>query len=60
MLDQGRLVELRDKTSRLSIIGSILLLTNNTVGPSIQGVAKFKTTVKEDLTVLLDSVHSNM
>lgn len=59
MLDQGRLVELRDKTSRLSIIGSILLLTNNTVGASIQGVAKFKISLKEDLTVLLDSVHSN-
>lgn len=59
MLDQGRLVELRDKTSRLSIIGSILLLTNNTVGTSIQDVAKFKNSVKKNLTVLLDSVHSN-
>ncbi|KAK2586133.1 hypothetical protein KPH14_001407 [Odynerus spinipes] len=59
MLDKHRLIELRDKTSRLSIIGSILLLTNSTVGSSIQGVASFKMRVKEHLTVLLDSVHSN-
>lgn len=59
MLDKHRLIELRDKTSRLSIIGSILLLTNNTIGPSIQGVASFKSRIKEHLTVLLDSVHSN-
>ncbi|XP_012350121.1 T-complex protein 11-like protein 1 isoform X1 [Apis florea] len=59
MLDQGRLLELRDKTSRLSIIGSIILLVNNTVGAPIHGVSSFKKNIKQHLNVLLDSVHSN-
>ena len=59
MLDQGRLLELRDKTSRLNIVGSILLLVNNTVGPPIHGVLSFKKNLKEHLAVLLDPVHSN-
>lgn len=59
MLDQGRLIELRDKTSRLSITGSVILLINNTVGPPIHGVSGFKKDIKQHLSVLLDSVHSN-
>ncbi|OAD55150.1 T-complex protein 11-like protein 1 [Eufriesea mexicana] len=59
MLDQGRLLELRDKTSRLSIIGSVILLVNNTVGAPIHGVLSFKKNIKQHLNVLLDSVHSN-
>lgn len=59
MLDQGRLLELRDKTSRLSVIGSVILLVNNTVGAPIHGVSSFKKDIKEHLNVLLDSVHSN-
>lgn len=59
MLDQGRLLELRDITSRLTIVGSVILLVNNTVGAPIHGVSSFKKIVKEHLNVLLDSVHSN-
>ncbi|XP_043584983.1 T-complex protein 11-like protein 1 isoform X3 [Bombus pyrosoma] len=59
MLDQSRLLELRDKTSRLSIIGSVILLVNNTVGAPIHGVSNFKKNIKQHLNVLLDSVHSN-
>lgn len=59
MLDQGRLIELRDKTSRLSITGSVILLINNTVGAPIHGVSGFKKDIKQHLSVLLDSVHSN-
>ncbi|XP_076624505.1 T-complex protein 11-like protein 1 isoform X1 [Colletes latitarsis] len=59
LLDQDRLLELRDKTSRLSIIGAVILLVNNTVGAPIHGVSRFKKNIKQHLTVLLDSVHSN-
>lgn len=59
MLDQGRLLEIRDKTSRLSVIGSILLIVSNTVGAPVQGVASFKSNMKKHLNVLLESVHSN-
>ncbi|XP_011633237.1 T-complex protein 11-like protein 1 isoform X1 [Pogonomyrmex barbatus] len=59
MLDQGRLLELRDITSRLSIVGSVILLINNTIGAPIYGVSSFKKNIKEHLNVLLDSVHSN-
>ncbi|XP_020711995.1 T-complex protein 11-like protein 1 isoform X2 [Athalia rosae] len=60
MMDQGRLVELRDRTSRLSVVGSVLLVTNNTVGAPVQGVASFKQNIKQHITLLLDSVHSNV
>lgn len=59
MLDQGRLLELRDKTSRLSIVGAVILLVNNTVGEPIHGITTFKKNIKQHLNVLLDSVHSN-
>ncbi|KAG5322453.1 T11L1 protein, partial [Pseudoatta argentina] len=59
MLDQGRLLELRYITCRLSIIGSVILLVNNTIGAPIHGVLSFKKNIKEHLNALLDSVHSN-
>lgn len=59
MLDQGRLLELRDKTNRISIISSVLLLVNNIAGAAIQGVSSFKKNIKDHLNVILESVHSN-
>ncbi|XP_077258928.1 T-complex protein 11-like protein 1 isoform X1 [Temnothorax americanus] len=59
MLDQGRLLELRDITSRLSVVGSVILLVNNTIGAPIHGVSSLKKNIKEHLNALLDSVHSN-
>lgn len=59
MMDQGRLVELRDKTCRLCVVGSVLLVTNNTIGAPVQGVASFKDNIKQHVGVLLESVHSN-
>ncbi|XP_046747863.1 T-complex protein 11-like protein 1 isoform X2 [Diprion similis] len=59
MMDQGRLVELRDRTCRLCITGTVLLVTNNTIGAPLQGVTSFKNNVKQHLAVLLESVHSN-
>ncbi|XP_043483157.1 T-complex protein 11-like protein 1 isoform X1 [Leptopilina heterotoma] len=59
MLDQGRLLELRDKTNRMSIISSVLLLVNNIAGPAIHGISSFKKQIKDHLNVILESVHSN-
>ena len=59
MLDKGRLIELRNKINRLGIIGSIYLVANNIIGAPIQGVASFKQNIKQNLSVLLESVNSN-
>lgn len=59
MMDQGRLVELRDRTCRLAVLGSVLLVTNKTIGAPVQGVASFKNNVKQHVSILLESVHSN-
>ncbi|XP_012273619.1 T-complex protein 11-like protein 1 isoform X2 [Orussus abietinus] len=54
MLDQGRLMELRDKTCRACIIGSILLLC-----APVLSVTSFKKSLKEHVAILLEPVHSN-
>lgn len=55
MLDQGRLIDLRNKTNRLIILGSILLLLK----PVQNLTDQKKKEIKEHITVLLDSVTSN-
>ncbi|XP_034937275.1 T-complex protein 11-like protein 1 [Chelonus insularis] len=59
MLDQGRLIELRNKVNRLTIIGSIILICNSTIGMTAQAAEKLKKNIKKHLDVILDSVHSN-
>ncbi|XP_058794679.1 T-complex protein 11-like protein 1 [Phymastichus coffea] len=56
MLDQGRLLDLRNKTSRLAITGSILLLLKPLQHPLID---QHKQEIKEHVMVLLDSVESS-
>lgn len=56
MLDQGRLLDLRNKTSRLAITGSILLLLKPLQSPLTDEHIK---EIKEHIMVLLDSVASN-
>ena len=56
MLDQGRLLDLRNKTSRLAITGSILLLLKPLQLPSTD---EQKKEIKEHIMVLLDTVSSN-
>lgn len=55
MLDQGRLIDLRNKTNRLIITGSILLLLK-----PLQNLTDLqKKEIKEHAIVILDSVTSN-
>ena len=56
VLDQGRFLELRDKTSHLTLVTSILLVTYNTVGEAIAGVQSLKTKLKEQICTLLEGV----
>ena len=56
MLDQGRLLDLRNKTSRLAVTGSILLLLKTLQCPIND---EQKNEIKEHVIVLLNSVTSN-
>ena len=56
MLDQERLLNLRNKTSRLAVTGSILLLLKPYRCPFTD---QHKTMIKDHVAVLLDSVASN-
>lgn len=59
VLDQGRFLELRDKTSHLTLVTSILLVTYNTVGEAIAGVQALKTKLKEQICTLLEGVNKS-
>lgn len=53
-LDQARFLALRDKLKVMILVASVLLLTYSVVGPSIQGIADFKHTLKCHLQVLME------
>ena len=57
MLDQSRFLELRDKTSHLTLVTSILLVTYNTVGEAIAGVQALKKQLKDEICTLLEGVN---
>lgn len=54
VLDQSRLLELKDRTNRLTLVTSLLLVTYNTVGQSISGVQPLKVKMKEEICTLLE------
>ncbi|OWF42739.1 T-complex protein 11-like protein 1 [Mizuhopecten yessoensis] len=56
VMDQSRFTDLQDKTSRLTLVASILLVTYNTVGAAIAGVQTFKEKLKSEICVILDGV----
>ncbi|KAF2905642.1 hypothetical protein ILUMI_00532 [Ignelater luminosus] len=58
MLDEARLSALELTTSRLIIMGTILLVTGSYVGPDLQSIASFKDTIKEHSSILLQSVNA--
>ena len=57
VLDQGRFLELRDKTTHLTLVTSVLLVTYNTVGEPIAGVQSLKMKLKEQICTLLEGVN---
>lgn len=56
MLDQGRLLDLRERTQNLTLVTSVILVTYSTVGESIAGVQALKVKLKEEICTLLKDV----
>ncbi|XP_014662644.1 PREDICTED: T-complex protein 11-like protein 1 isoform X2 [Priapulus caudatus] len=57
LMDQSRFLELRDKTERIKLVASILLVTYNTVGGAISGITGFKEKLKDQINILLQDVN---
>lgn len=57
VIDQSRILEMRDKSQRLTIVASALLLTYSTVGAPIAGVQQLKEQMKTETLTILDGVH---
>jgi hypothetical protein len=53
LMDQNRFLTFRDKVTVFTLIGSIILVTFATVGPSIQSLTEFKQTLKQHLVLIL-------
>ncbi|KAL5010966.1 hypothetical protein ScPMuIL_013271 [Solemya velum] len=56
LMDQRRFMDLRDKTRRMTLVSSILLVTYNTVGAPISGVQSLKEKLNSEISVILDGV----
>lgn len=57
VIDQSRILEMRDKSQRLTIVASALLLTYSTVGAPIAGVQQLKEQMKTETLTILDGVY---
>ena len=53
LLDASRITAIRDKVLKLTLIGSVFLVTNATVGPAIQDQQEFRDKLKSHLMVLI-------
>ena len=53
LLDANRITAIKAKVFKLTLIGSVFLVTYATVGPSIQGLQEFKDKLKNHLMVLI-------
>ncbi|KAL3884124.1 hypothetical protein ACJMK2_030346 [Sinanodonta woodiana] len=56
LIDQTRFMDLGDKTRRLTLISSALLVTYNTVGSPISGVQSLKERLKTQICTILEGV----
>ena len=52
-MDEGRFMDLCKKMRWLSLVSAILLVTYNTVGAAIAGVAGFKDSLKDQIAIIL-------
>jgi len=58
LMDEGRLLHLRDEFYRVSLIGGILLVIYNVIGAPIAGLASLKGDLKNKIQVLLGPLAS--
>ncbi|XP_074653852.1 T-complex protein 11-like protein 1 isoform X2 [Tubulanus polymorphus] len=56
VMDEGRILDLKDKTQQLTMVSAILLVTYNMAGAGIAGITGFKTKLKNEINILLDEV----
>ncbi|CAL4063376.1 unnamed protein product, partial [Meganyctiphanes norvegica] len=59
VLDESRVLELRDRLTQVCILGSILLVTLSSVGPLIHTPDAFKSKLKRNLCIILDPALSD-
>lgn len=55
VLDQSRFLELRERTSELILVTSVMLVTYNSVGQSIAGVQSLKQKLKDNICAIIDN-----
>lgn len=55
-MDELRLAEMSHMFSRLCLIGSLMLITSNTIARQLSGDAEYIMNLKDHLFVLLDGV----
>ena len=60
LMDEGRLLHLRDEFYRISLIGGILLVIYNVVGAPIAGLASLKGELKVKILALLGPIASEI
>ncbi|XP_054168695.1 T-complex protein 11-like protein 1 [Oppia nitens] len=53
LLDAKRIQEIREQVLKITLVGSIFLVTNATTGPSVQSLQEFKNKLKKELCILL-------
>lgn len=54
-MDEDRLRDLDLRTNRLIWVATILLVALSNVGPDLQSITEFKTTLKEHILVLIQT-----
>lgn len=59
MIDEARLRDLQAKTNRLTAIGTVLLVTLSSAGPDLQSIAQFKASLKDHISILLQTVKND-
>lgn len=59
LMDKNRFLTMRDQANLLTLIGSVILVTFATVGPSIQHLTQFKVTLKKHLLLILGDAGSS-
>ncbi|XP_018576855.1 T-complex protein 11-like protein 1 [Anoplophora glabripennis] len=59
MLDEERLIDLKMRTFRLISVATVLLVTISNAGADLQSIAPFKDSLKEHISILLQSVKND-
>lgn len=56
LVDQQRFISLRNKVKFVVLVSSVVIVTYNTVGQAIAGIASLKEKLKDNITILISGV----